>query len=164
MWTLSYAISWEVLRRHSVFFLWCCCAGTSKWPDCVMKISERNSTFLTRIFLESLKKHCFSRYDLFLWWSHTSLTKCHALCLCSKLGWLYYSGYVIHERLVISLCYFFPKPSRELLIPLLRINESLVPKYKEGKMDTHTPTQIVKLAYATRLREMLSKQKICVAW
>ena len=33
---------------------------------------------------------------------------------------------------------FFPKPSRELLIPLLRINESLVPKYKEGKTDTHT--------------------------
>jgi hypothetical protein len=30
-----------------------------------MKISETNSTYLTRIFLESLKKHCISRYDLF---------------------------------------------------------------------------------------------------
>lgn len=29
-----------------------------------MKISEANSTYLTHIFLESLKKQCVSRYDL----------------------------------------------------------------------------------------------------
>ena len=46
---------------------------------------------------------------------------------------------------------FFPKPSRELLIPLLRINESLVPKYKEGKTGH---TQFWKLPYKARSGEI----------
>jgi hypothetical protein len=141
MWTLSYAISREVLRR---LLLWYRCAGTSKWPDCAMKISETNSTYLTHTSMESLRKHCVGRYASFMSWSRTSLTKCHALCLfLLKIGIItLFWVRIIHAWTSSNwfTSFFLQTVSRELLIPLLRRNESLVPNQMQRRKNGHRHT------------------------
>ena len=101
-------------------------------------------------FFGKLEEALYQPVRSFLSWSHTSLTKCHALCLF-KIGIIILFSVWNTWAPCNKFMLFFPKPSRELLIPLLRINESLVPKYKEGKTGH---TQFWKLPYKARSGEI----------